>query len=413
MPRTTYGEISIANYVQRLGGQGVAPHERISIRLSTIFNRGDEQNGVWSVRMKSDYIDSILKGYPVGQISLVKEEFNVNNNYSSAPCLILDGANKSRALRDFIRGLFTVRITVGGETQNCLFENMPVEIKAQFHQTRISVSTTIILATDPENAIAIMFTRLNTKQVKLQQGEFIKAFSWRKNHVIPELAKNIIGGPMWNPHIASGLSDDEPYSMPQAIVPHVERIENLRANWTASPMNELGDTARLDNLALICGMIIAAHTHNINFYDKRFSRLQQHLSDELTSEEVGDILTALEQFVEIMTEIYHETVFGRVKCGMPSKKFAAYVFDPIVSVGINEQQRNIEILRMRYYFAALRINAEELMSFKIVCASGGDNHNTASKFANVRAEINNFITQLTNTSDSDNEETSEEEIETY
>jgi len=411
MPRTTYGEISIADYVQRLGGQGVAPHERISIRLSTIFNRGDEQNGVWSVGMKSDYIDSILKGYPVGQISLVKEEFNVNNNYSSAPCLILDGANKSRALRDFIRGLFTVRITVGSETQNCLFENMPVEIKAQFHQTRISVSTTIILATDPENAIAIMFTRLNTKQVKLQQGEYIKAFSWRKNHVIPELAKNIIGGPVWNVHIASGLSDGEPYSMPQAIVPHIERIETLRANWAASSMNELGDTARLDNFALVCGMSVAAHTHNINFYDKRFSRLENYLRVELTAEDVGDILSALEKFVEVMTEIYHETVFGRVTCGMPSKKFAAYVFDPIVSGGINEQQRNHEILRMRYYFAALRINTEEMTAFKIVCGGGGDNHNTASKFAQVRTKINRFISQLTNTSDSDND--SEEEIETY
>ena len=412
MPRTTYGEISIADYVQRLVEHAtIAPHDRISIRLSTIFNRGDEQNGVWSERMKSDYIDSILKGYPVGQISLVREEFNADNNYSSAPCLILDGANKSRALRDFIGGLFTVRIIVDGEEQNCLFENMPAELKAHFHQTRISVSTTTILATDPQDAIAIMFTRLNTKQVPLSQGELIKAYSWRKNHVIPELAKNIIGGPVWNTHIASGLSDGEPYPMPEAIAPHVERIQNLRTNWAASSMNELGDTARLDNLALVCGMIVAAHTHNINFYDKRFSRLENYLNAQLTAEEVGDILSALEMFVNVMTEIYHETVFGRVKCGMPSKKFAAYVFDPIVSGGINEQQRNIEILRMRYYFAALRINAEELMAFKIVCASGGDNHNTASKFAKVRTEINRFLTQLTNTSESEND--SEEEVETY
>ena len=412
MPRTTYGEISIADYVQRLVEHAtIAPHDRISIRLSTIFNRGDEQNGVWSERMKSDYIDSILKGYPVGQISLVREEFNADNNYSRAPCLILDGANKSRALRDFISGLFAVRMTVDGEEQNCLFENMPAEIKAHFHQTRISVSTTTILATDPQDAIAIMFTRLNTKQVPLSQGELIKAYSWRKNHVIPELAKNIIGGPVWNTHIASGLSDGEPYPMPEAIAPHVERIQNLRTNWAASSMNELGDTARLDNLALVCGMIVSAHTHNINFYDKRFSRLENYLNAQLTAEEVGDILSALEMFVNVMTEIYHETVFGRVKCGMPSKKFAAYVFDPIVSGGINEQQRNIEILRMRYYFAALRINAEELMAFKIVCASGGDNHNTASKFAKVRAEINRFLTQLTNSSESEND--SEEEVETY
>lgn len=412
MPRTNYGEISITDYVHRITAhRSVAPHQRISIRLSTIFNRGDEQNGVWSERMKSDYIDSILKGYPFGQISLVREEFNAEQKYSSAPCLILDGANKSRALRDFIEGLFAVRITVDGEEQNCLYENMPAEIKAQFHQTRISVSTTTILPTDPEDAIAIMFTRLNTKQVPLSQGELIKAYSWRKNHVIPELAKNIIGGPVWNAHIASGLSDGEPYPMPQAIAPHVERIQLLRANWAVSSMNELGDTARLDNLALVCGMIVAAHTHNINFYDKRFSRLEHYLSAEVTAEEVGDILTALEKFVEVMTEIYHETVFGRVKCGMPSKKFAAYVFDPIVSDGINEQQRNHEILRMRYYFAALRINVEELMAFKIVCASGGDNHNTASKFAQVREKINQFIMQLTNSSESDND--SEEEIETY
>lgn len=409
MPRTTYSTVAIEVFVRRLTDNTIAPHERISIAKSTTFNRGNEQDGVWSQRMKADYIDSILKGYPCGQISLVRDYGNAMNNYAS-PSLILDGANKSRALRDFVAGNFTVRVIVDEVETLCLFSNMPDMMQARFLTTTLSLSLSEILRDDPPSAISTMFTRLNTKQVPLSQGELIKAFSWRKNHTIPELAKNIIGGAAWNTHIASGLSEGQPYPMPESIAPFVDRIQRLRANWEASGMGELSERTRLDNFALLCGMIVAASRHNINCYDKRFSRLEGNLSDDLSVDTVGDVLTSLEKFVEVMTEIYHESVFGRVKCGMPSKKFTAYVFAPIINHSVPEQQRNINIARMCYYFAALRVNSDALQRFKEICSSGGDSHNTSSKFAQVRTEINTFIAAQLSVGASSSDE---EEIETY
>ncbi len=411
MPETTYSTINIRDYVRRMTSDTIAPHERVSIRLSTTFNRGNEQDGVWSQQMKSDYIDSILNGFPCGQICLVRDYGNALNNYNS-PSLILDGANKSRALRDFVAGLFSIRLNIDGEEGLYLFENLPEMNKARFLHSQLSISMTQIKRDDPPSAISTMFTRLNTKQVKLSQGELIKAFSWRKNHIIPELAKNIIAGPVWSMHIASGATEGEAYPMPAALVPHTERIQQLRANWAASGMGELGETNRLDNIALLCGMIVAASQHNIGYYDKRFSRLETYLADDLSEEDVDMVLSALEKFVEVMTEIYHDSVFGRVSRGMPSKKFAAYVFDPIINGDGNEQQRVVEILRMQYYFAALRVDTNALIRFKTICASGGDNHNTVSKFARVRDEIASYVTNITS-DDSGNEQMEEEDVETY
>jgi len=409
MPRTTYSTVTIEVFVRRLTDNTIAPHERVSIAKSTTFNRGNEQDGVWNLRMKADYIDSILKGYPCGQISLVRDYGNAMNNYAS-PSLILDGANKSRTLRDFVIGNFSVRVLVDDVETICLFTTMPEILQARFLTTTLSISLSEILRDDPPSAISTMFTRLNTKQVPLSQGELIKAFAWRKNHTIPELAKNIIGGAAWNTHIASGLIEGEPYPMPESIAPYVGRIQQLRSNWEASGMGELSERTRLDNFALLCGMIISASRHNINCYDKRFSRLEGYLSDDLSVEAVGDVLTSLEKFVEVMAEIYHDSVFGRVKCGMPSKKFTAYVFAPIINHSVPVQQRNVDIARMCYYFAALQVNSDALERFKDICSSGGDNHNTSSKFAQVSTEINTFILSQLSGEDSNSDD---EEIETY
>ena len=50
MPITRYTTQTIQDFVQRIiGEEGMAPHDRISIPRSTIFNRGDDAHGVWSV----------------------------------------------------------------------------------------------------------------------------------------------------------------------------------------------------------------------------------------------------------------------------------------------------------------------------------------------------------------------------
>ena len=176
MPITRYTTQTIQDFVQRIiGEEGMAPHDRISIPRSTIFNRGDDAHGVWSVKIQRDYIDSILKGYPCGMICLVRDYGNAMTSYN-APSLILDGANKSRALRDFLWDKFTIPFTVDDEESPKLFSQLPESIKASFKTTQLSLCSSQIRR-DEDEAIATMFTRLNTKQVPLSQGELIKAFS--------------------------------------------------------------------------------------------------------------------------------------------------------------------------------------------------------------------------------------------
>ena len=82
MPTTRYLTQIIQDYVNRITGyDGMAPHEGISISRSTIFNRGNDANGVWSIKMQRDYIDSLMKGYPCGMICLVRDYGNAMGGY--------------------------------------------------------------------------------------------------------------------------------------------------------------------------------------------------------------------------------------------------------------------------------------------------------------------------------------------
>ena len=392
MPRTRYLQQTIREFIDRINSvEGIAPQDTISISLSTVFNRGNEENGVWSRNMKRDYINSIFSGFPCGQICLVRDYGNAMNGYSS-PSLILDGANKSRALRDFIADRFTIPYGPEGQEVNTLFSSLPEDVKANFMATQLSISRTEVTRNDPTSSIATMFTRLNTRQVPLSQGELIKAYSWLKNLTIPELAKHIIGGEMWAPHISQGLTQGEPYNRCSAINNNMHQITALKTQWANSPLGELGERARLDNIALLCGMIIAIQQNNIYYYDKRFDRLEEHLGAELNAQQVRNIIEDLSLFVSVMTNCYHNSIFGSTQKGMPSKKFTVYIMEPIVNSDLTDTERNLELNRLSTYFTYIRSDLNALTRFRQICSSGGNNEVAQSKFAMVRQEVNDYIT---------------------
>ena len=142
-------------------------------------------------------------------------------------------------------------------------------------------------------------------------------------------------------------------------------------------------------------MIVAIDQKNIYFYDKRFDRLEGHLSDSLTSERVSEILMILEVFVEIMARIYDKSIFGTLKKGMPSRKFASYVIYPLINGEINMEQRRNEIQNLIKYFKHLRSDSDALIRFKGIVSFGGNNENSNSKFARVKSEIDNYVSQIT------------------
>jgi hypothetical protein len=394
MPTTSHTTFTIQQLVDKInGGNEMAPHDKISIKASTIFNRGDEETGVWSETMKKDYIESIMNGYPCGLISLVRDYGNAMNNYSS-PWLILDGANKSRTLRDFTSNKFG--IPHNGENK-VLFENLPPTVQAKFMNCYLPISKTEVARTDPTKAISTMFTRLNTKQVALSQGELLKAFSWRKNHVIPELAKHIIHGE-WDAHLQYGLHEDTPYECSDAITQNLEKIDLLRENWANSPMGVLCETKRLDNIALLCGMIITSNEKDIVFFDKRFARLETNLCSEVSIEQVSDILDDLLMFVDIMNVCYHKSVFGSATKGLPSRSKIIYVFGKIIEVSLSPESKSDWCQKLKVYFLAIQYNPQSLLKFKSICSGGGNNEVGSTKFNQVYNEINIFLEETYNIS---------------
>ena len=401
MPRTTYETQSIQQYVDRINGrEGMAPHEKISIKLSTIFNRGDEENGVWPIKMKRSYIDSVLNGMPCGQISLVRDYGNARNQFA-APSLILDGANKSRTLRDFVIDKFSIPYTFGEDDQRfVLFSELPERVKALFLASSISISKTELMRDDPADTIANMFTRLNTQQISLSHGELIKAYSWRKNHQIPEIAKHLIGGP-WQTHITHGLTEGEPYERDPVIAQNLDLINTVKIRWADSPLGELGERNRLENLAFVCGMIIASVQQDIGYYDKRFSKLQSHLDDVLTFNQVRKALEDILKFIDIMNVCYHDTVLGKRNKGMPSRTFTIHIYNIIVDPTKTAQELSRDIIKYKFYFRSIRHDFEGLKRFKFLCSGGGNNEVGENKFNLVRQEIENYVEEHVN-SDEEN-----------
>ena len=58
------------------------------IQISSHFQRGDEETGVWDAKRKENYIDSLKKHYPTGILTFVKDKTR------GEPWLVLDGGNR-------------------------------------------------------------------------------------------------------------------------------------------------------------------------------------------------------------------------------------------------------------------------------------------------------------------------------
>lgn len=147
------------------------------------FQRGDD-TGVWKGDMKINYIESLMKGYPTGLITLVKDH---KDNSSNEPWFILDGANRVRTLKEFMDNKFTINI----KTETVLYKDLIPEVRAEFNSTLISTQRITIEPTDEDCTISNMFTGLNTSSMNLTDGELLKAHGWKNDCCDIQLAKVI------------------------------------------------------------------------------------------------------------------------------------------------------------------------------------------------------------------------------
>ena len=283
-PRT----LTLENYVLR-----IINHKKFgiseSIVISSDFQRGDEETGVWTSSSGSNLIDSIQRNFPIGNITLVKE------HQSTQPWMVLDGGNRSRSIRDYYLNNLT-------DENGLKFDDLDADEKAKLKNIYIQITWITIEYTDPPDTISKMFTRLNTSACNLSHGELIKAHGWKGNVPEIEMAKAIIRDG-WN------FNDSD------------ERITALHNKWKG-----IGETKRCDNLAMLCGFIISAKTSKFDNYRNEYCKISSKFTnpsasheDDMNDEKKTLVINKLNEFLDIMNKIPTKSSMGRIKKGMYPK----------------------------------------------------------------------------------------------
>ena len=263
------------------------------VSVESSFQRGDEDLGVWNTHFKQCYIDSLQKGYPSGIITLVKD-FN-NAKSAEGPWKVLDGGNRMRTIRDYMEDKFV------DENGNKYTELTP-DARAEFNTILIPIQEITIETSDPENTIADMFIRLNTKTNPLRHGELFKAHGHRSDVWEIELAKKIIGD-IWS----SQFTDNN------------DSIKIIREFWETT-LSELRETSRCDTLAMMIGYIISAKTSSFVYFDKRYKNVSNKLShagEEPSQDILDQIYKKFREFLDILNNIDDKSIFGKTTKGTP------------------------------------------------------------------------------------------------
>ena len=319
------------------------------IEVSSDFQRGDEETGVWNTDAKRDYIISLERNYPTGLISVIKPHINGGSH----PYKVLDGGNRVRAIRDFMNNKFDVDgLYYSAEP------SIGVRRQESLNHTCIAFQTIRLERNDPETTISEMFTRLNTSSVPLKPGELIKSHGWLKKKKIIEMAKYFVGD-TWETEYSNDV------------------ILFIRSEWIkvfcGDDPSKLKEGRRCDSLATMCAFIVSSITEDFATFDKRYDSLKAHLDTELTSEHVMIIATKLAQFLDIMKDAYTRDIFSVVTNGMPSRKMVAPVWFKICDGTMTPELQN----KMKRFYKAILEN-QELQDIYFGIRDKGSNGETST-----------------------------------
>jgi hypothetical protein len=361
MVRTQTDTHTIQNLFVKLTDHTTYGHDAITI--TSQFQRGDEETGVWALADKQKYIKALRNHYPTGIIVFVKDTEIIGT------WKVLDGGNRLRAIRDFITNKFNTTIddTID-DTTSKTFEELTPRQQEQFYTIMIPCQWQNIEVSDHQSTIAEMFCGLNTSAVKLSPGELFKAHGWKGNIWEIEMAKKLVGGD-WNPEMNN------------------ERVNSIRAAWSTN-IGELSETKRCGNLAMVIGYIISAKTGNFNLFDTKYDVNKNNLNPyPLPPPEENTIYVKLEMFIDFVREVeYPLSIFGRPTRGMPSKLKIAPIWKPICEGTLTASLR----ANMISFYKTHALDVEVLAEYNRLLTKNGDNHTSASKIIAVHAYINTF-----------------------
>ena len=332
------------------------------IEVSSDFQRGDEETGVWNLEAKRDYINSLELNYPTGLISIVKPLING----TSKPYKVLDGGNRVRAIRDFMNNKFSV----GGLYYSTEEPDSNIGIRRQesLKHTCIAFQTISIERSDTETTISEMFTRLNTSSVPLKPGELIKSHGWLKNKPIIEMAKYFIGD-TWETEFSDNV------------------IMFIRSEWIkvfcGGDSTKLREGKRCDSMAMLCAFIVSSISGEFTTFDKRYDSIKGNLDIELTPEQVLIFANKITTFLDIMKEIYTRDIFSVITNGIPSRKMVAPVWYKICDGSMTPELEH----KMKRFFKAMLENNELKTEYLSLRDKGSNGETNIGKMGKIIALI--------------------------
>lgn len=368
MPKNTQTSTTNQQFVEQLNENYA--FEGDGIQIAAEFQRGDEETGVWSLSLKREYIDSLLHGYPVGPTMLIKPAGSAHHN----KWMILDGGNRARALRDFFNNKFKTKGETPGDKK--FFKDLDVETREKLKHAPLYLIQVRITRTDPDDIVAELFTRINTKITPLKDGELIKALGWQNDREIIQTSKMLIGQPWFN---AENINDEN------------TKIKNCRERFHKifpAGKNNSRETKRCDNLAMMCGYIVSSITNNLNKFDKRFPRLKNYLKKEytFTEEDQKTFYTRMNTLCDIL-ESLNETCLHKLfpsQCGMPSRIKIFPIWGLIVTDNMTHKIKS----KIIAFYQKLESNIELREQLASILSANGDNHMNTNKLENVKNLIN-------------------------
>lgn len=326
-----------------------------SIVITSDFQRGDEETGVWSLKDKQNYIDSLMREFPTGIFTLVKDREPL------VPWKVLDGGNRFRAIRDYTGDLFQNK---NGKK----YSELSAQEKANFNTILIPCQWQTIQHNDPPNTIAEMFCRLNTSAKPLSQGELIKAHGWKRNCWEIEMSKKLVGD-VWE----SDMED--------------EQLSSIRSKW-CNLFGPIQETKRCDNLAVMLGYVMSAKMNNFDMFDKRYRKHEQHLGETSapTEDEKRAIYVKMNVLLDVVVEIFPNDLFGRITKGIPSQAKIAPIWKPICENSLTDENR----LKMIRFYKVHSTDIQVKINYTRILTQGGNSETTNTKIDAVHEYMYRF-----------------------
>jgi hypothetical protein len=333
------------------------------ITIADDFQRGDEEKGVWSIKFKRAFIDSFSKDFPFGLIILVKKAGN-----QLAPWSILDGANKTRCLRDFRNNVFK-------DKDGKYFDDWELRQQEAFKAKTFTVQEVKVMRDDPPGLIAEMFERLNTRQVPLSAGELTNAIGWQKDIWPIEIARTMLHWDATSWEVPMFVGDLD--------------WGSLQSRWE-DVFGELSIDKRLNNLSYWTGIIISSMESDIKYFKKDYNLQKKLLLDEKIStvevrvQKQTKVFNDINTLLDIITDVNNLTLWG-VTNGVPRITKIAVIWHLILHDDIEGMFE-----RVKEFYKAMFDNTELRESFKETITSGGDNHVNGTKIGRAIEFINGW-----------------------